>query len=124
MFKMHHKNLRVHFFQAESEESLIRYVLYFIFILLASPKEQTKKNIQRNLTKEGGRQGHRNRIKRVSLRSRRLEVVGERENGRARGRHACLLACVLFLAHYFQAPATQAKRESEMLRMTKYKKRD
>ena len=24
----------------------------------------------------------------VSLRSRRLEVVGERENGRARGRHA------------------------------------
>ena len=27
----------------------------------------------------------------VSLRRRRLEVVGERENGRARGRHACLL---------------------------------
>ena len=27
-------------------------------------------------------------IKRISLRSRRLEVVGERENGRARGRHA------------------------------------
>ena len=24
----------------------------------------------------------------ISLRSRRLEVVGERENGRARGRHA------------------------------------
>ena len=34
-----------------------------------------------------------------SLRSRRLEVAGERENGRARGRHA---------PHYFQAPATQA----------------
>ena len=45
-----------------------------------------------------------------SLRSRRLEVVGERENGRARVRHACiLLACPFFLvAHYFQAPATQA----------------
>ena len=39
-----------------------------------------------------------------SLRSRRLEVVGERENGRARGRHACLLlARSLFsCAHYFQ----------------------
>ena len=36
-----------------------------------------------------------------SLRSRRLEVAGERENGRARGRHAS--------AHYFQAPATQAR---------------
>ena len=75
VFKMHHKNLRVHFFQAESEESLIRYVLYFIFILLASPKEKTKKNIQRNLTKEGGRQGHRNRIKRVSLLHRLKERV-------------------------------------------------
>ena len=32
----------------------------------------------------------------TSLRSRRLEVVEERENGRAQGRH------------YFQAPATQA----------------
>ena len=36
-----------------------------------------------------------------SLRSRRLEVVGERENGRARGRHAN------------QAPATQAKEVVE-----------
>ena len=36
-----------------------------------------------------------------SLRSRRLEVVGERENGRARGRHARG-------AHYLEAPATQA----------------
>ena len=43
-----------------------------------------------------------------SLRSRRLEVVGERENGRAQGRRACLLlARVLFFAHFFQAPATQ-----------------
>ena len=32
----------------------------------------------------------------ASLRSRRLEVKGERENGRAQGRH------------YLQAPATQA----------------
>ena len=39
-----------------------------------------------------------------SLRSRCLKVVGEREKGRARGRHAP----VLFFAHYFQAPATQA----------------
>ena len=28
------------------------------------------------------------RLPRASLRSRRLEVVGERENGHARGRHA------------------------------------
>ena len=32
-----------------------------------------------------------------SLRSRRLEAVGERENGRARGRHVCLLARLFFL---------------------------
>ena len=32
-----------------------------------------------------------------SLRSRRLEVAGERENGRARGRHACLLLARPFL---------------------------
>ena len=31
--------------------------------------------------------GHENRLN-PSLHSRRLEVVGERENGRARGRHA------------------------------------
>ena len=37
-----------------------------------------------------------------SLRSRRLEVAGERENGRARGR------IVFSCAHCFQAPATQA----------------
>ena len=48
-----------------------------------------------------------------SLRSRRLEVVGERENGRVWGRHArvaCLLLAPIFsCAHYmFQAPALQA----------------
>ena len=42
-----------------------------------------------------------------SLRSRRLEVVGARKNGRTRGRHAA--TPVLSCAHYFQAPATQAK---------------
>ena len=40
-----------------------------------------------------------------SLRSRRLEVVGERENGRARGRHACLL-----LARSFFLVPTTSKR--------------
>ena len=59
-------------------------------------------------------------IKLVSLRSRRLEVVGTRKNGRARRRHArgeeALTPCVspsrarvLSFARYFQAPATQAK---------------
>ena len=45
-----------------------------------------------------------------SLRSRRLEVAGEREDGRARGRHARgpSRAPVFSCAHYFQAPATQA----------------
>ena len=61
----------------------------------------------------------------LSLRSRGLEVVGTRKNGRARRRHArgegalarkapenrlspsC--APVLSFAHFFQAPATQAK---------------
>ena len=54
-----------------------------------------------------------------SLRSRRLEVVGERENGRARGRHvrgegplsprvSPFRAPVFSCAHYLQAPATQA----------------
>ena len=41
----------------------------------------------------------------ISLRSRRLEVVGERENGRARGRHACLL-----LARPFFLVPTTSKR--------------
>ena len=40
-----------------------------------------------------------------SLRSRRLEVAGERENGRARGRHACLL-----LARPFFLVPTTCKR--------------
>ena len=47
-----------------------------------------------------------------SLRSRRLEVVGEREHGRARGRHAKgespSSAPVFSCADDFQAPATQA----------------
>ena len=50
------------------------------------------------------------RMKKVnwpSLRSRRLEVVGTRKNGRARRRHPSR-ASVLSFAHYFQAPATQA----------------
>ena len=50
-----------------------------------------------------------------SLCSRHLEVVGERKNGRARGRHAGGVsfsrARFFFFAHYFQAPATQAKQE-------------
>ena len=41
----------------------------------------------------------------ASLRSRRLEVAGERENGRARGRHACLL-----LARPFFLVPTTSKR--------------
>ena len=53
----------------------------------------------------------------LSLRSRRLEVVGERENECARGRHARgylsprvspSRAPVFSCAYYFQAPATQA----------------
>ena len=39
----------------------------------------------------------------TSLRSRRLEVAGERENGRARGRHASPSRAPVFTcAHYFQ----------------------
>ena len=52
--------------------------------------------------------------RRRSLRSRRLEVAGERVNGRARGRHARVSprvspsrAPVFSCARYFQAPATQ-----------------
>ena len=61
----------------------------------------------------------------LSLRSRGLEVVGTRKNGRARRRHARgegalarkapenrlspSRAPVLSFAHFFQAPATQAK---------------
>ena len=52
----------------------------------------------------------------INLRSRRLEVVGTRKNGRARRRHARgeVLACLprsrraLSFAHYLQAPASQA----------------
>ena len=46
----------------------------------------------------------------LSLRSRRLEVVGTRKNGRARRRHVSpSRAPVLSFVRYFQAPATQAK---------------
>ena len=42
---------------------------------------------------------------------RRLEVVGEIENGRARGRHVSPSGAPVFsCAHYFQAPATQATK--------------
>ena len=59
----------------------------------------------------------------TSLRSRRLEVAGERENGRARGRHASPSRAPVFTcAHYFQAPATQAifrpkRRKNHNLRL-------
>jgi len=46
------------------------------------------------------------RLQVSSLRSRHLEVVGERENGRARGRHACPLACLLFSRAFFLVPTT------------------
>ena len=50
-----------------------------------------------------------------SLRSRRLEVVGERENGRARGRCAKGEGVPVFsCAHYFQVPATQARIKIEL----------
>ena len=41
----------------------------------------------------------------VRLSSRRLEVAGEIENGRARGRHACLLLAGLF----FLVPTTSKR---------------
>ena len=47
-----------------------------------------------------------------SLRSRRGELVGARKNGRARARHASLpRMSVLSSAHYFQAHATQSRRQ-------------
>ena len=45
---------------------------------------------------------------RYSLRGRRLEVVGERENGRARERHACL-ACLLLARPFFLVPSTSKR---------------
>ena len=62
---------------------------------------------------------------RASLRNRRLEVVGARKNGRARGKHArgnralpsrVSLSCArsfLRPLYHFQAPATQAKTAHE-----------
>ena len=46
------------------------------------------------------------RFSRVNLRSRRLEVVGERENGRVSPSRGPVFSC----AHYLQAPATQVSR--------------
>ena len=49
----------------------------------------------------------------LSLRSRRLEVVGERENGRLRGRHArgstSPLACLLLARPFFLVPTTSKR---------------
>ena len=50
-----------------------------------------------------------------SLRSMRLEVLGKRENGRARGRHACLL-----LAHPFFLVPTTSKRLLRRLAFLQY----
>ena len=53
--------------------------------------------------------------KTFSLRSRRLEVAGERENGRARGRHArgegasSPLACLLLARPFFLVPTTSKR---------------
>ena len=44
-----------------------------------------------------------------SLRSRRLEVMGERENGRAQGRHARGLACLLLARPFFLVPTTSKR---------------
>ena len=59
------------------------------------------------------------KIASTSLRSRRLEVVGTRKNGHARRRQARGVspsrALVLPLAHYFQAPATQAMLLHDMV---------
>ena len=44
------------------------------------------------------------------MRSRRLEVVGERENRRARGRHApSPLACLLLSRAFFLVPTTSKR---------------
>ena len=43
------------------------------------------------------------------LRSRHLEVVGERKNGRARGRHASPLACLPLARPFFFAPTTSKR---------------
>ena len=59
--------------------------------------------------------------KETSLRSRRLEVVGEWEDGRARGRHARGVSFSkgpFFLD--FQAPATQARKKERRLQKGQY----
>ena len=52
-----------------------------------------------------------------SLRSRRLQVVGERENGRARGRHACPLACLL-ARPFFLVPTTSKRLLRRLVKAT------
>ena len=60
----------------------------------------------------------------LSLRSRRLEVLGERENGHARGRHArgegapSPLACLLLARPFFLVPTTPKR----LLRKLKLRK--
>ena len=48
-------------------------------------------------------------MKMNSLRSRRLEVVSERKNGRARERHVSPLACLPLTRPFFFAPTTSKR---------------
>ena len=48
-------------------------------------------------------------MKMNSLGSRRLQVVGERKNERARGRHASPLACLPLTRPFFFAPTTSKR---------------
>ena len=51
----------------------------------------------------------------IRLRSRRLEEVGEKENACEKETRASpLRALVLSFAHYFQAPAMQAKFDGQL----------
>ena len=54
-----------------------------------------------------------------SLRGRRLEVAGERENGRSRGRHACLLLARPF----FLVPTTSKRLLRRLIPTLKHKER-
>ena len=69
---------------------------YFLVLCPPSPHHHHHRNFSNNPTLA------------VSLRSRRLEVVGTRKNGRARPLACLPRAPVLSFARYFQAPATQA----------------
>ena len=67
------------------------------------------KKIENPVTTEGDHCANGRRFPEArSLRSRRVELVGARKNGRARARHASLPLARLF---YFQAPAKQVKRQ-------------